>query len=72
MHSICRNNNDCTILQKSEVVNKRLNDFMMSKSDLAKTGKIIIENDSLVTLQKGRPYFFPNCNSTILYFSDLN
>ena len=56
-------NDDCTILQKSEVTNKKVNDFMMSKSNLAKTGKIIIENDSLFTLQKGRPYFFPNCKN---------
>merc|ERR1712157_471262 len=27
------------------------------------TGKIIIENDKFVTVQKGRPYFFPNCKS---------
>merc|ERR1712157_337 len=52
-------NNDCIILNKAEVTNKKLNDFIMSKSNLAKTGKIIIENDKFVTVQKGRPYFFP-------------
>ena len=28
-----------------------------------KLGKIIIENNNLLTLQKGRPYFFPNCKN---------
>ena len=56
-------NNDCTIVNKSEVINKRLNDFIMSKSNLVKTGKIIIENDKVFTVQKGRPYFFPNCKN---------
>jgi len=56
-------NNDCTIINKSEVTNKKLNDFVMSKSNLVKTGKIIIENDTVFTVQKGRPYFFPNCKN---------
>ena len=56
-------NHDCIIVNKSEITNKKLNDFVMSKSNLAKTGKIIIENDKFVTVQKGRPYFFPNCKS---------
>ena len=56
-------NQDCIVMRKSEVTNKKLNDFIMSKSNLAKTGKIIIENDKFVTVQKGRPYFFPNCKS---------
>ena len=59
-------NNDCIVVNKSEVANKKLNDFIMSKSNLAKTGKIIIENDKFVTVQKGRPYFFPNCKSDTL------
>ena len=54
------------MVNKSEVANKKLNDFIMSKSNLAKTGKIIIENDKFVTVQKGRPYFFPNCKSDTL------
>ena len=59
-------NQDCIVMRKSEVTNKKLNDFIMSKSNLAKTGKIIIENDKFVTVQKGRPYFFPNCKSDTL------
>ena len=56
-------NNDCLTLRKSEVPTKKLNDFIVSKNNLAKTGRIIIENKDFFTLQKGRPYFFPNCRN---------
>ena len=56
-------NNDCLTLNEKEIQNKKLNDFITSKSNLAKTGKIIIKNDKIYTIQKGRPYFFPNCKS---------
>jgi DNA-directed RNA polymerase subunit beta' len=56
-------NNDCLIVKKEEIPNKKLNDFITSKLNLAKTGKIIIENDNFFTIQKGRPYFFPNCKN---------
>ena len=56
-------NNDCLKIKKSEVPNKKLDDFIVSKNDLAKTGKIIIENNQIFTIQKGRPYFFPNCKN---------
>ena len=61
-------NNDCLTIKKEEVPNKKLNDFITSKSNLAKTGKIIIENDRFFTIQKGRPYFFPNCKNENLIF----
>ena len=56
-------NKDCLNLKRTEISNKKLNDFISSKFDLAKTGKIIIENDKFVTIQLGRPYFFPNCKN---------
>ena len=56
-------NKDCLSLKKKEISHKKLNDFVSSKFDLAKTGKIIIENDAFVTIQLGRPYFFPNCEN---------
>ena len=56
-------NNDCLSIKKEEFPDKKLNDFVTSKSDLAKTGKIIIENKNFVTIQRGRPYFFPNCKN---------
>lgn len=56
-------NDDCLTMHKSEAPNKKLNDFVTSKTNLAKSGQIIIENDNWFTLQKGRPYFFPNCKN---------
>jgi len=56
-------NADCITVQKSEIPDKTINDFILSKSNLAKTGKIIIENKNFFTIQKGRPYFFPNCKN---------
>nr|ULD16091.1 RNA polymerase beta'' subunit [Cylindrotheca closterium] len=56
-------NKDCLSLKKEEVSNKKINHFISSKFDLAKTGKIIIENDKFITIQLGRPYFFPNCEN---------
>jgi DNA-directed RNA polymerase subunit beta' len=56
-------NKDCLRVKKEEVPNKKLNDFITSKSNLAKTGKVIIENEKFITIQRGRPYFFPNCKN---------
>jgi DNA-directed RNA polymerase subunit beta' len=56
-------NKDCLRVKKEEVPNKKLNDFITSKSNLAKTGKVIIENEKFITIQRGRPYFFPNCRN---------
>jgi hypothetical protein len=56
-------NADCIIVPKRELIDKKVNDFILSKSNLSKTGKIIIENDTFFTIQKGRPYFFPNCKN---------
>ena len=56
-------NNDCVTIRKNKALDKKLNDFITSKSSLTKTGKIIIENDHFFTIQKGRPYFFPNCKN---------
>jgi DNA-directed RNA polymerase subunit beta' len=59
-------NNDCLTIKKEEVPDKKLNDFITSKSNLVKTGKIIIENSKFFTIQRGRPYFFPNCKNESL------
>jgi len=56
-------NNDCLNVKKEEIPNKKLNDFITSKSHLTKMGKIIIQNDKFCTIQRGRPYFFPNCKN---------
>ena len=59
-------NDNCLKIKKSDIINKRLNDFVTSETSLTKTGKIIIENDLYFTIQKGRPYFFPNCKKDTL------
>ena len=56
-------NNDCLTVKREEVLNKKLNDFIISKSNVSKTGKIIILNNNFCTIQRGRPYFFPNCKN---------
>ena len=56
-------NNDCLTIKKDDSINKKLNDFITNTTDINKTGKIIIENDKFFTIQKGRPYFFPNCTN---------
>ena len=56
-------NKDCLTLKKDQFPNKRLNDFIVNSTNVNETGKIIIENNNLLTLQKGKPYFFPNCKT---------
>ena len=56
-------NKDCLTLQKNKFPNKKLNDFIVTSSNVNETGKIIIENNNFLTLQKGKPYFFPNCKN---------
>jgi len=56
-------NDDCLLLPKSKVKTKTVNDFLINQIDVQETGKIIIDNGNLVTIQKGRPYFFPNCKN---------
>jgi DNA-directed RNA polymerase subunit beta' len=56
-------NDDCLTVPKEKFPNKKLNDFIINSTNVNETGKIIIENKNLLTLQKGRPYFFPNCKN---------
>lgn len=56
-------NQDCFTVKKERFPNKKLNDFIVNSTNVNETGKIIIENNNLFTLQKGRPYFFPNCKN---------
>nr|YP_010472362.1 RNA polymerase beta'' subunit [Pleurosigma intermedium]UVG41973.1 RNA polymerase beta'' subunit [Pleurosigma intermedium] len=59
-------NTDCLILKKNQFPKKKLNDFIINSSNVNETGKIIIENKKFFTLQKGKPYFFPNCKNNDL------
>ena len=56
-------NNDCLKIKKNKILGKTLNDLIINSTNVAETGKIIIQNNQLITLQKGRPYFFPNCKN---------
>ena len=56
-------NEDCFKVKKDQFPEKKLNNFIINSTNAHETGKIIIENNHLFTLQKGRPYFFPNCKN---------
>ena len=56
-------NKNCFTVQKEKFKDKTLNDFITDSTTVNKTGKIIIENHNFYTVQKGIPYFFPNCKS---------
>ena len=56
-------NDDCIVIPKSKVKNKTINNLVINEVDVKETGKIIIDNNKILTIQKGRPYFFPNCKN---------
>jgi DNA-directed RNA polymerase beta'' subunit len=56
-------NDDCLLLPKHKIKDKTVNDFVINRIDVTEMGKIIIDNTDMVTVQKGRPYFFPNCKN---------
>ena len=56
-------NEDCCILEKQKFKDKKINDFIISGNNSNNSGKIILENKQNLTLQKGIPYFFPNCKA---------
>jgi len=56
-------NEDCLTIKKEEFPDKKLNDFIINSPNVNEIGKVIIENNNVLTLQKGRPYFFPNCKN---------
>ena len=55
-------NDDCLVIPKSRIPNKSVNDLIIKNIDINQIGKIIIDNGTCLTIQKGRPYFFPNCH----------
>ena len=54
-------NNDCLTIRKEILPNKSINDLVTKNINVNQIGKIIIDNGEILTIQKGRPYFFPNC-----------
>jgi hypothetical protein len=59
-------NNDCLTIKNDSTTKKTRNDFIVNSTNVNETGKIIIQNEKLITIQKGRPYFFPNCKDEAL------
>lgn len=60
-------NEDCLTIEKDKIKNKTVNDLVLNNVNLNQIGKVIIDNNKFLTIQKGKPYFFPNCyidNST--------
>ena len=65
-------NDDCFTLKKKDFPDKKLNSFIINNKKVNATGKIIIQNQHFFTLQRGRPYFFPNCTvDSFVYKTNL-
>ena len=56
-------NDNCVIIEKNKLSAKILDEFILNSTNINHVGKIIIENKKFFTVQKGRPYFFPNCQT---------
>ena len=56
-------NDDCLTIPKTEAKEKLVNDLIVNVKQINQIGKIIIDNGNFLTIQKGRPYFFPNCQT---------
>ena len=56
-------NDDCTVVEKDNIKNKTINNFLIDDVNINQTGKILINNDKVLTIQRGRPYFFPKCKN---------
>lgn len=54
-------NDHCLTIPKTKLPNKSVNDLILKNINVNQIGKIIIDNNKVLTIQKGRPYFFPNC-----------
>ena len=56
-------NDDCITVKKEQGKNKTVNELIIDNIKVNQTGKILIDNGKFLTIQKGRPYFFPNCKT---------
>lgn len=65
-------NEDCLTIEKTNIENKAIDDLLINNRNVNHTGKILMDNKEFVTIQKGRPYFFPSCrNEDSITNSDL-
>lgn len=56
-------NEDCFFLKKEKFLDKKVNDFILNQIDKNNSGKILLESHKNYTIQRGIPYFFPNCTA---------
>ena len=56
-------NHDCLTVKKKRGKNKTVNELIIDNINVNQTGKVLIDNNKLLTIQKGHPYFFPNCKT---------
>ena len=56
-------NDDCVTVKKKQGKNKIVNELIIDNIKVNQTGKVLIDNGKFLTIQKGRPYFFPNCKT---------
>ena len=56
-------NDNCITVDKKEAKNKTVNELLIDDINVNQIGKILIDNGKFLTIQKGRPYFFPNCKT---------
>ena len=54
-------NNDCVTVKKAQKKSKIINELIINNIKVNQIGKVLIDNNEVLTIQKGRPYFFPNC-----------
>ena len=59
-------NMDCLTIKKDKFPEKKLDNFIFNSSNINEIGKVIIQNKNLLTIQRGKPYFFPNCQNNTL------
>jgi len=58
-------NDDCITILKNKRNNKTINDLFINPKCISESGKILLDNSNVLTIQKGRPYFFPYCKNDI-------
>ena len=56
-------NDDCITVKKEQGKNRTVNELIIDNIKVNQTGKVLIDNGKFLTIQKGRPYFFPNCKT---------
>jgi len=56
-------NDDCVKVNKKTIKNKAINKLLIDDINIYQTGKTLINHKQFLTIQKGRPYFFPKCKN---------